>query len=132
MLLDEVLLFIGYFALENERNQGMLHWQKVGEGESQGKGLLQLMCTMPMDYFSDRRRVDVLLERELSTVLLVDYLDVAETTYSPSCPPTRFELPLRFPRSLWAEARAFFVEPRGGEKASGASAAGRNTGGREQ
>ena len=48
MLLDEVLLFIGYFALENERNQGMLHWQKVGEGESQGKGLLQLMCTMPM------------------------------------------------------------------------------------
>ena len=73
-----------------------------------------------------------ILERELSTALLVDYLDVAETTYSPSCPPTRFELPLRFPRSLWAEARAFFVEPRGGEKASGASAAGRNTGGREQ
>ena len=35
----------------------------------------------------------------LSTALLVDYLDVAETTYSPSCPPTRFELPLRFPEA---------------------------------
>ena len=72
-----------------------------------------------------------ILERELSTALLVDYLAVAETAYSPSCPPARFELPLRFPRSLWAEARAFFVEPRSGE-ASGASAAERNMGGREQ
>ena len=90
ILLDELILFIGYFSLvstqarvslhnlifrdtnvcdrllvfliqENERNQAMLHWQKVGESE--GQSLLHILCSMVHkddSVVSDRRRVDVL------------------------------------------------------------------------
>lgn len=36
-----------------------LHWQKVGGGMSEGKGLLHILCSMVHkdDYVSDRRSV---------------------------------------------------------------------------
>ena len=50
-LLDDLLLFIGYFALNCPKNQAMLNWQQAGE-----EGVLQLLCTkMPFVYFSERR-----------------------------------------------------------------------------
>ena len=47
-----VLSVTGYFALENERNQAMLNWQKAAQGQS--LGVLQILCTkIPFDYFSN-------------------------------------------------------------------------------
>ena len=45
-LVDQLLLFVGYFALENERNQAMLNWQKAALEGSQSLGVLQVRPTM--------------------------------------------------------------------------------------
>lgn len=124
-MLDELLLFVGYFALENERNQAMLNWQKAAQGQS--LGVLQILCTkIPFGYFSNIAKMHVLfptliiacysnessravLEREISMELLVEYIDQqTDCAGGGDLDDSRCEFTNRFPTRLWRDARTFF------------------------
>ncbi len=51
-LLHETLLLIGYFCLNNEKNQALLC-----KGEST---LLQKLCNLPFPYFCDKKLKEIL------------------------------------------------------------------------
>jgi len=127
-MLNELILLIGYYTLQNDRNQEILQW-----GNS--PTILQRLCALPFQYFSDARHKRILfptliaacfmntrnksiLEQEMSTDLLVAYLheetasvsiatNSSETKDTPKVPP-RFQLANRFPVSLWEQAESFF------------------------
>ena len=82
-LLHETLLMIGYFCLNNEKNQ-----QLMCRGENT---ILQKLCNLPFPYFSDKKFKEILfptliavtdkserclaiMDQEISIELLVDYI----------------------------------------------------------
>ncbi|CAN8004937.1 unnamed protein product, partial [Ixodes hexagonus] len=87
-LLNQVVLLVGHFAVLSPDNQAVI---QSGEQPT----LLQLLCTLPFEYFSDPELTQVLfptlvsccfgnehnravLEQELSPVLLANYVEVSE------------------------------------------------------
>ncbi|KAM7285272.1 hypothetical protein ISCGN_032226 [Ixodes scapularis] len=86
-LLHQVVLLVGHFAVLSPDNQAVI---QSGEQPT----LLQLLCTLPFEYFSDPQLTQVLfptlvsccfgnehnravLEQELSPVLLANYVEVS-------------------------------------------------------
>jgi hypothetical protein len=61
-LLNQVILLLGYFCMQNPSNQGMLQWGK-------SPTLLQRLCSVPFPYFSHPELVDVYMP----TLLAVSY-----------------------------------------------------------
>jgi hypothetical protein len=51
-LLHETILFIGYFCLNNEKNQALLC-----KGEST---IIQKLCALPISYFHDKKLKEIL------------------------------------------------------------------------
>ncbi len=50
-LLNELILMIGYYTLQNEKNQEVVQWGK-------SPTILQRLCYLPFQYFIDTRYVD--------------------------------------------------------------------------
>lgn len=129
-LLHEVILLLGYFAVLSPDNQMVI---QSGECPT----LLQILCTLPFEYFSDPRLTTVLLptlvaccygnlenrailEQELSPVLLANFIE--ECLLDLHCGKKkatteeehRWSLESRFPKSRWTSAKTFFsVEANG-------------------
>ena len=53
-MLNELLLFIGYFCLLRPRNQDVLHW-------GSHPTILQKLCDLPFDYFCKPKLLDALM-----------------------------------------------------------------------
>lgn len=123
-LLHQVVLLVGHFAVLSPDNQAVI---QSGEQPT----LLQLLCTLPFEYFSDPQLTQVLfptlvsccfgnehnravLEQELSPVLLANYVE--ECLLDLHCGKKRadadscWSLEQRFPKSKWTAAKAFFSE----------------------
>ncbi|XP_064475100.1 S phase cyclin A-associated protein in the endoplasmic reticulum-like isoform X2 [Ornithodoros turicata] len=123
-LLHEVVLLVGYFAVLSPDNQMVI---QSGECPT----LLQILCTLPFEYFSDPKLTTVLLptlvaccynnaencailQQELSPVLLANFIE--EHLLDLHCSKKkalteeeqRWSLENRFPKSRWTAAKAFF------------------------
>ncbi|XP_077514235.1 SCAPER domain-containing protein short spindle 3 isoform X2 [Amblyomma americanum] len=124
-LLHQVVLLVGHFAVLSPDNQAVI---QSGEQPT----LLQLLCTLPFEYFSNPKLTQVLLptlvcccfgnehnrtvlEKELSPLLLANFVE--ECLLDLHCGKKRgdgddwFSLETRFPKSKWTAAKAFFSEP---------------------
>lgn len=124
-LLHQVVLLIGHFAVLSPDNQAVI---QSGEQPT----LLQLLCTLPFEYFSNPKLTQVLLptlvcccfgnehnrtvlEKELSPLLLANFVE--ERLLDLHCGKKRgdgddwFSLESRFPKNKWTAAKAFFSEP---------------------
>nr|KAF6283549.1 S-phase cyclin A associated protein in the ER [Pipistrellus kuhlii] len=131
-LLHEVIVCVGYFTVNHPDNQVIVQ-------SGRHPTVLQKLCQLPFQYFSDPRLVRVLfpsliaacynnghnkviLEQEMSCVLLASFLqDFAQNhsqaeNQSPQpkgkClgPQDYLELANRFPQQAWEEARQFFLK----------------------
>nr|XP_004660482.2 S phase cyclin A-associated protein in the endoplasmic reticulum isoform X2 [Jaculus jaculus] len=131
-LLHEVVVCVGYFTVNHPDNQVVVQ-------SGRRPTVLQKLCQLPFQYFSDPRRVKVLfpsliaacynnlqnkviLEQEMSCVLLATFIqDSAQTlgqvdnhSYQPKgkCLDSQdyLELANRFPQQAWEEARQFFLK----------------------
>jgi hypothetical protein len=125
-LMHELILTIGYYTLQNERNQEVLQWGKH-------PSILQRLCLLPFQYFSDAKFKGVLLptltaacflnpvnlhilEQEMASDLIVGFLkeeleqvQISKTeTKEKEKIPARFQLSNRFPVSLLNTAIKFF------------------------
>ncbi|XP_058521254.1 S phase cyclin A-associated protein in the endoplasmic reticulum [Ochotona princeps] len=131
-LLHEVIVCVGYFTVNHPDNQVIVQ-------SGRHPTVLQKLCQLPFQYFSDPRLVRVLfpsliaacynncqnksiLEREMSCVLLATFIQ--EFTQAPGrwdsqAQPPRgrslgahdyLELANRFPQQAWEEARQFFLK----------------------
>ncbi|XP_049634542.1 LOW QUALITY PROTEIN: S phase cyclin A-associated protein in the endoplasmic reticulum [Suncus etruscus] len=131
-LLHEVIVCVGYFTVNHPDNQVIVQ-------SGRHPTLLQRLCQLPFQYFSDPRLIKVLfpsliaacydnrqnkiiLEQEMSCVLLATFIqDSAQTpgqtdnqSYQPKgkCLGSQdyLELANRFPQRAWEEARQFFLK----------------------
>uniref|UniRef100_A0A8I5ZQH8 S-phase cyclin A-associated protein in the ER n=1 Tax=Rattus norvegicus TaxID=10116 RepID=A0A8I5ZQH8_RAT len=131
-LLHEVIVCVGYFTVNHPDNQVIVQ-------SGRHPTVLQKLCQLPFQYFSDPRLIKVLfpsliaachnnhqnkliLEQEMSCVLLATFIqDFAQTpghvdnqSSNPKgkCgnPGDYLELANRFPQQAWEEARQFFLK----------------------
>ncbi|XP_073918020.1 S phase cyclin A-associated protein in the endoplasmic reticulum isoform X1 [Castor canadensis] len=131
-LLHEVIVCVGYFTVNHPDNQVIVQ-------SGRHPTVLQKLCQLPFQYFSDPRLIKVLfpsliaacynnrqnkviLEQEMSCVLLATFIqDFAQTpgqpdnqSYQPKGkypdPQDYLELANRFPQQAWEEARQFFLK----------------------
>ncbi|XP_076781440.1 S phase cyclin A-associated protein in the endoplasmic reticulum isoform X4 [Arvicanthis niloticus] len=131
-LLHEVIVCVGYFTVNHPDNQMIVQ-------SGRHPTVLQKLCQLPFQYFSDPRLIKVLfpsliaachnnhqnkliLEQEMSCVLLATFIqDFAQTPghvdNQSSHPKGKFgnlgdylELANRFPQQVWEEARQFFLK----------------------
>ncbi|XP_023380489.1 S phase cyclin A-associated protein in the endoplasmic reticulum [Pteropus vampyrus] len=131
-LLHEVIVCVGYFTVNHPDNQVVVQ-------SGRHPTVLQQLCQLPFQYFSDPRLIKVLfpsliaachnnrqnriiLEQEMSCVLLATFIqDFAQTpgqadnqSYQPKgrclCSQDYLELANRFPQQAWEEARQFFLQ----------------------
>nr|XP_030136913.3 S phase cyclin A-associated protein in the endoplasmic reticulum isoform X3 [Taeniopygia guttata] len=131
-LLHEVIICVGYFTVNNPDNQIIVQ-------SGRHPTVLQKLCQLPFQYFSDPRLIKVLfpsliaacynnpqnkiiLEQEMSCVLLATFIqDFAQSSGQVenqfSQQREKFfssqdylELSNRFPRQSWEEARQFFLK----------------------
>ncbi|XP_036048547.1 S phase cyclin A-associated protein in the endoplasmic reticulum isoform X2 [Onychomys torridus] len=131
-LLHEVIVCVGYFTVNHPDNQVIVQ-------SGRHPTVLQKLCQLPFQYFSDPRLIKVLfptliaasynnlqnktiLEQEMSCVLLATFIqDFAQTpgpvdnqsSYSKGKlgnPGDYLELANRFPQQAWEEARQFFLK----------------------
>ncbi|XP_059123907.1 S phase cyclin A-associated protein in the endoplasmic reticulum isoform X4 [Peromyscus eremicus] len=131
-LLHEVIVCVGYFTVNHPDNQVIVQ-------SGRHPTVLQKLCQLPFQYFSDPRLIKVLfpsliaatynnlqnkiiLEQEMSCVLLATFIqDFAQTPgpvdYQSSYPKGKLgnpgdylELANRFPQQAWEEARQFFLK----------------------
>ncbi|KAM5292678.1 S phase cyclin A-associated protein in the endoplasmic reticulum isoform 2-T2 [Ctenodactylus gundi] len=131
-LLHEVIVCVGYFTVNHPDNQVIVQ-------SGLHPTVLQKLCQLPFQYFSDPRLIKVLfpsliaacynnrqnkiiLEQEMSCVLLATFIqDFAQTpnqTDNQSYQPKGkhlgsqdfLELANRFPQQAWEEARQFFLK----------------------
>ncbi|XP_052044247.1 S phase cyclin A-associated protein in the endoplasmic reticulum isoform X2 [Apodemus sylvaticus] len=131
-LLHEVIVCVGYFTVSHPDNQVIVQ-------SGRHPTVLQKLCQLPFQYFSDPRLIKVLfpsliaachnnhqnkliLEQEMSCVLLATFIqDFAQTpghvdnqSSHPKgkCgnPGDYLELANRFPQQAWEEARQFFLK----------------------
>ncbi|XP_040562914.2 S phase cyclin A-associated protein in the endoplasmic reticulum isoform X5 [Gallus gallus] len=130
-LLHEVIICVGYFTVNNTDNQIIVQ-------SGRHPTVLQKLCQLPFQYFSDPRLIKVLfpsliaacynnpqnkliLEQEMSCVLLATFIqDFAQSSGQmdnllsqqrerrPGAQDS-LELSNRFPRHCWEEARQFFL-----------------------
>ncbi|XP_040536458.2 S phase cyclin A-associated protein in the endoplasmic reticulum isoform X5 [Gallus gallus] len=130
-LLHEVIICVGYFTVNNTDNQIIVQ-------SGRHPTVLQKLCQLPFQYFSDPRLIKVLfpsliaacynnpqnkliLEQEMSCVLLATFIqDFAQSSGQmdnllsqqrerrPGAHDS-LELSNRFPRHCWEEARQFFL-----------------------
>ncbi|KAM6257112.1 S phase cyclin A-associated protein in the endoplasmic reticulum [Porphyrio hochstetteri] len=131
-LLHEVIICVGYFTVNNTDNQIIVQ-------SGRHPTVLQKLCQLPFQYFSDPRLIKVLfpsliaacynnpqnkiiLEQEMSCVLLATFIqDFAQSSGQPENQLSQqrekffnsqdyLELSNRFPRQAWEEARQFFLK----------------------
>nr|XP_027781024.1 S phase cyclin A-associated protein in the endoplasmic reticulum [Marmota flaviventris] len=131
-LLHEVIVCVGYFTVNHPDNQVIVQ-------SGRHPTVLQKLCQLPFQYFSDPRLIKVLfpsliaacynnlqnkiiLEQEMSCVLLATFIqDFAQAPgqtdnqfYQPKgkCLGSQdyLELANRFPQQAWEEARQFFLK----------------------
>ncbi|KAM9183507.1 S phase cyclin A-associated protein in the endoplasmic reticulum [Dugong dugon] len=131
-LLHEVIICVGYFTVNHPDNQVIVQ-------SGRHPTVLQKLCQLPFQYFSDPRLIKVLfpsliaacfnnrqnkiiLEQEMSCVLLATFIqDFAQApgqadnqSYQPKgkCLGSQdsLELANRFPQQAWEEARQFFLK----------------------
>uniref|UniRef100_H0VG15 S-phase cyclin A associated protein in the ER n=2 Tax=Cavia porcellus TaxID=10141 RepID=H0VG15_CAVPO len=131
-LLHEVIVCVGYFTVNHPDNQVIVQ-------SGRHPTVLQKLCQLPFQYFSDPRLIKVLfpsliaacynnhqnkviLEQEMSCVLLASFIqDFAQTPSQtdprPQQPRGRclgpqdyLEPANRFPQQAWEEARQFFLK----------------------
>jgi len=134
-LVHEVILLLGFFALNHPDNQAVLH-------SGQRPTILQQLCTLPFDYFSNEVLKGILfptlisccfknesnrtiLEMEMSPVMLSSFLEAAleaeqlkAVTKTSKGTPTaigeeKWSLASRFHKSLWLSAKDFFASGQG-------------------
>ncbi|KAL0489884.1 S phase cyclin A-associated ER protein [Acrasis kona] len=116
-LLSETILLIGFFTTQNNKNQEM-----VQHSNGRDVSLLQRLCSLPIQYFTDPRYKQVLmptlvcicyenndnkdiLECEMSTDMLVSFIK----NYDPGQDfDARFSFSKRFPPDLREKAALFF------------------------
>ncbi|NXL87786.1 SCAPE protein, partial [Alectura lathami] len=130
-LLHEVIICVGYFTVNNTDNQIIVQ-------SGRHPTVLQKLCQLPFQYFSDPRLIKVLfpsliaacynnpqnkiiLEQEMSCVLLATFIqDFAQSSGPVDNLLSQqreklfgsqdyLELSNRFPRQCWEEARQFFL-----------------------
>ncbi|NXN16995.1 SCAPE protein, partial [Indicator maculatus] len=131
-LLHEVIICVGYFTVNNPDNQIIVQ-------SGRHPTVLQKLCQLPFQYFSDPRLIKVLfpsliaacynnpqnkiiLEQEMSSVLLATFIqDFAQSSGQMDNQFSQqrekkftsqdfLELSNRFPRQSWEEARQFFLK----------------------
>ncbi|XP_043843546.1 LOW QUALITY PROTEIN: S phase cyclin A-associated protein in the endoplasmic reticulum [Dromiciops gliroides] len=131
-LLHEVIICVGYFTVNHPDNQVIVQ-------SGRHPTVLQKLCQLPFQYFSDPRLIKVLfpsliaacynnpqnkiiLEQEMSCVLLATFIQDFEPIPGQTedlYPQTRekfftsqdyLELCNRFPEQAWEEARQFFLK----------------------
>ncbi|XP_027513397.1 S phase cyclin A-associated protein in the endoplasmic reticulum isoform X1 [Corapipo altera] len=131
-LLHEVIVCVGYFTVNNADNQIIVQ-------SGRHPTVLQKLCQLPFQYFSDPRLIKVLfpsliaacynnpqnkiiLEQEMSCVLLATFIqDFAQSSGQMDNQLSQqrekffgsqdyLELSNRFPRQSWEEARQFFLK----------------------
>ncbi|XP_044306411.1 S phase cyclin A-associated protein in the endoplasmic reticulum isoform X2 [Varanus komodoensis] len=131
-LLHEVIVCVGYFTVKHLDNQVIVQ-------SGRHPTVLQKLCQLPFQYFSDPRLVKVLfptliaacynnpqnkiiLEQEMSCVLLAtfiqDFTQSSAQTENQPCPHREktfssqdyLDLSHRFPRQSWEEAWQFFLK----------------------
>ncbi|XP_071424702.1 S phase cyclin A-associated protein in the endoplasmic reticulum isoform X2 [Pithys albifrons albifrons] len=131
-LLHEVIICVGYFTVNNTDNQVIVQ-------SGRHPTVLQKLCQLPFQYFSDPRLIKVLfpsliaacynnpqnkliLEQEMSCVLLATFIqDFAQSSGQMDNQLSQqrekifssqdyLELSNRFPRQSWEEARQFFLK----------------------
>ncbi|KAM5291366.1 S phase cyclin A-associated protein in the endoplasmic reticulum isoform 2-T5 [Glossophaga mutica] len=131
-LLHEVIVCVGYFTVGHPDNQVIVQ-------SGRRPTVLQRLCQLPFQYFSDPRLVRVLfpsliaachnscqnksiLEQEMSCVLLATFIqDFAENQTQAEAQSRQpkgkglasqdyLELANRFPQQAWEEARQFFLK----------------------
>uniref|UniRef100_A0A8D0HF02 S-phase cyclin A associated protein in the ER n=1 Tax=Sphenodon punctatus TaxID=8508 RepID=A0A8D0HF02_SPHPU len=131
ILLHEVIVCVGYFTVNHPDNQVIVQ-------SGRHPTVLQKLCQLPFQYFSDPRLIKVLfptliaacynnpqkkiiLEQEMSCVLLAtfiqDFAQSSSQTDNQSSQPKEkmfssqdyLELSNRFPCHAWEEARQFFL-----------------------
>ncbi|NWU88468.1 SCAPE protein, partial [Upupa epops] len=131
-LLHEVIICVGYFTVNNTDNQIIVQ-------SGRHPTVLQKLCQLPFQYFSDPRLIKVLfpsliaacynnpqnkiiLEQEMSCILLATFIqDFAQSSGQVDnqlCQQKEkffssqdyLELSNRFPRQSWEEARQFFLK----------------------
>lgn len=128
-LLHEVILLVGYFTVLNFDNQMVIQ-------SGQRPTVLQQLCSLPFQYFSDPELTDILfpsliacchnnehnkaiLEQEMSPELLSDYLevnllDIHQGSFllnkkgNKQEENPRWQLSSRFPKNYWTTAKHFF------------------------
>uniref|UniRef100_UPI00398ECF73 S phase cyclin A-associated protein in the endoplasmic reticulum isoform X2 n=1 Tax=Pristiophorus japonicus TaxID=55135 RepID=UPI00398ECF73 len=130
-LLHEVIVCVGYFTVNHPDNQ-------VTVQSGRHPTVLQKLCQLPFQYFSDQRLIKVLfptlitacynnpqnkviLEQEMSCILLATFIqDFAQSLSQSDNKPSQkkegvpgvqdyLEFSNRFPREMWEEARRFFL-----------------------
>jgi len=120
-LLEQLLLFVGYFTLQNKENQDLLRWGKVPT-------LMQHLCNLPFSFFSNPEQKELLFPtllcatydnkankelmlREINGKLLVSYLkskgDKKEGKRAKRS-SNFHRISSRFPSALWSEASEFY------------------------
>ncbi|XP_028720851.1 S phase cyclin A-associated protein in the endoplasmic reticulum isoform X1 [Peromyscus leucopus] len=131
-LLHEVIVCVGYFTVNHPDNQVIVQ-------SGRHPTVLQKLCQLPFQYFSDPRLIKVLfpsliaasynnlqnkiiLEQEMSCVLLATFIQDFAQTPGPvdnqssypkgklGNPGDYLELANRFPQQAWEEARQFFLK----------------------
>ncbi|XP_022250735.1 uncharacterized protein LOC106466931 isoform X2 [Limulus polyphemus] len=128
-LLHEVVLMVGYFTVLNLDNQTILQ-------SGQQPTILQQLCALPFQYFSDSQLMTLLyptliscchdnshnraiLEQEMSPELLANYieeclLDLYQASSSSNRKKDeidiRWMLANRFPKDKWTAAKQFFTD----------------------
>ncbi|XP_052616933.1 S phase cyclin A-associated protein in the endoplasmic reticulum isoform X1 [Peromyscus californicus insignis] len=131
-LLHEVIVCVGYFTVNHPDNQVIVQ-------SGRHPTVLQKLCQLPFQYFSDPRLIKVLfpsliaasynnlqnkiiLEQEMSCVLLATFIQDFAQTPGPvdnqssypkgklGNPGDYLELVNRFPQQAWEEARQFFLK----------------------
>uniref|UniRef100_A0A8C3V636 S-phase cyclin A associated protein in the ER n=1 Tax=Catharus ustulatus TaxID=91951 RepID=A0A8C3V636_CATUS len=128
-LLHEVIVCVGFFTVNNPDNQIIVQ-------SGRHPTVLQKLCQLPFQYFSDPRLIKVLfpsliaacynnpqnkiiLEQEMSCVLLATFIqDFAQSSGQTENQLSQqrgtsqdyLELSNRFPRQSWEEARQFFLK----------------------
>lgn len=130
-LLHEVILLVGYFACLNADNQAVIQ-------AGQRPTVLQQLCSLPFQYFSDSHLTSILfpclisscynnacnkeiLEQEMSSELLSNYieahlLDLHQMALFPkkgakgekNTQDSRWMLGTRFPKDKWISAKLYF------------------------
>ncbi|RDD45092.1 S phase cyclin A-associated protein in the endoplasmic reticulum [Trichoplax sp. H2] len=123
-LLQDIIMNIGYYSILNNDNQTFIQ-------ASRSPTILQLLCALPFDYFSNPRLKDVLfptlmalcfrnydnkaiLDQESSSSFLAEYITGYQCKNKGSEKKTEekkddlVSLPSRFPSSYWLEACHFF------------------------